>query len=100
MNLSKVNMKKQQQNYEELVQKQVDKVTKKFLKKPESKKNKMMNSFNTINIRIFAELERIKKPQKYALQAGKMLCLLVNAFRDKPVKESFDSWNIIQFFVT
>jgi hypothetical protein len=45
------------------------------------------------------ELSRIKKPQKFAFIAGKMLCMLVNALRDKPLRETFDQWTSILNFI-
>lgn len=29
-----------------------------------------------------------------------MLCMLVNIFRDKPIKEEFDTWPVIQSFIS
>lgn len=52
----------------------------------------MLKSFNDINLSVFVEIARIKKPQKHAFQAGRMLCLLVNSFRDRPETEDFDNW--------
>lgn len=44
----------------------------------------MNNSFKEINLQVFVEFGRIKKPQKVALVAGRMICYLVNSLRDKP----------------
>ena len=43
----------------------------------------MLMAFADINIGVFVEIARIKKPQKAAFQAGRMVALLVSAFRDK-----------------
>ena len=53
----------------------------------------MINSFATINVGVFIELERIKKPNNLAIQTSKMFCMFVNAFRDKPYEgDIIDSW--------
>lgn len=53
------------------------KVTQQYMKKTETKKQKLVNSFTQINIAVFVELERIKKPSKYALHVGQAFCQLV-----------------------
>ena len=59
-----------------------------------------MNSFQQMNVGVFIELERIKKPAPVALQTAKMFCLVVNSFREKPVDEcDIDSWPKIQQFI-
>lgn len=75
---------------------QPNKVAALLLKKQESKKIRMVNSFNALNLGIFIELDRIKKPQRFALQAGKMICMLANAFREKPSSNPFDEWTKIR----
>ncbi len=62
----KAERKSMQQKYEELAQLKVSQLTAQFLKRNESKRQKMLNSFAQINLSIFIELERIKKPQKSA----------------------------------
>ena len=43
---------------------------------------------------VFVELGRIKKPHKLVFQAGRMISMLVNAFRasSSSVKEEFLDW--------
>ena len=65
-----------------------------------TRKQLMLNSFSQINLSVFIELERIKKPQKHAFLAGRMLCCLVNAFRERPIKDNFFEWTRIQSYVT
>ena len=48
---------------------------------------------------IFVEFERIRKPSKHAQSTGRMLCLLVNAFREKQYKDDFQSWSSVIHFV-
>ena len=48
---------------------------------------------------LFIELTRIKKPHRSAFQAGRMLCMLVNAFRDKPLVHQFLHWEAIISFM-
>lgn len=59
----------------------------------------MLESFDMINLGLFVEIERIKKPQKNAFDAGKMLCQLVCIFRDKAPKVDLSQWSNIQSFV-
>ncbi len=65
------------------------------------KKLKMFNSLESMNVGVFIELERIKKPSNLALQTTRMFCMLVNAFRDKPFSaEEIEGWPKIQQFLT
>lgn len=63
------------------------------------KKQKMLNSFSSMNIGVFIELERIKKPSSIALQTARLTCLFLNAFRDKPQEEDLDSWPKLQQYI-
>lgn len=56
----------------------------------------MFNSFQQMNVGVFIELERIKKPAPVAVATAKMFCMFVNSFRDKPLEEDIDSWPKIQ----
>lgn len=64
-----------------------------------SKKKIMYNSFKEINLHMFVEIGRIKKPQKLAFITTRMICVLVNQMRDRPVNEDFLSWPSIQHFI-
>lgn len=59
----------------------------------------MVNYFAMINIGIFVELERIKKPSSVVLSACQMFCMFANAFRDKPFLEDLGNWTKILFFI-
>jgi hypothetical protein len=60
----------------------------------------MIGSFSEINLNVFVEIARIKKPQKIAFQAGRMVVLLVNTFREKPALfDDFMAWQRIQSFI-
>lgn len=63
-------------------------------------KQRLINSFKEINIHIFVEFGRIKKPQKIAFIIGRMLCLLANGMREKPLKDDFTQWSSIQAFIS
>jgi hypothetical protein len=52
----------------------------------------MINSFSQVNIGVFVELERIKKPSAIAYQTGKMFCMFANTFKGRPIEENIDSW--------
>lgn len=53
----------------------------------------MISSFNEINLNVFVEIARIKKPQKIAFLAGRMIVLLINTFREKPfLFDDFMAW--------
>jgi hypothetical protein len=56
------------------------------------KKQKLFNSFQAMNVGVFIELERIKKPSNLAIQTAKMFCMCVNAFREKPLEGEVDTW--------
>eukprot|EP00347_Sterkiella_histriomuscorum_P015927 403355156 len=64
-----------------------------------SKKQKLKASFKEVNLQMFVELARIKKPQKIAFLVGRMICLLVNQMRDRQINEDFMSWVSIQSFI-
>jgi hypothetical protein len=63
------------------------------------KKQKMLNSFQQMNVGVFIELERIKKPSPIAVLTAKMFCMFVNAFRERPAEEEMESWPRIQAFI-
>jgi hypothetical protein len=52
----------------------------------------MSNSFKEVTLHALVELGKYKKPSKITLFAAKVLCLLVNAFREDKVTqfEAFD----------
>jgi hypothetical protein len=52
----------------------------------------MIASFKEINLGVFVEIARIKKPSKQALQTMRIFCQLVNALRERPLDEDFSSW--------
>ena len=77
----------------------LSKVASQVYKKPQSKRAKLIKSFKEINLQVFVELGRIKKPSKHAFIAGKMICLIVNIMREKPILDEFDNWPAIQAFI-
>jgi hypothetical protein len=69
------------------------------LKKAPCRKQRLNNAFKEISLFVFVELGRIKKPQKQAYIIGRMLCMLVNACKDKPISENFYQWSAVQHFI-
>jgi hypothetical protein len=56
-----------------------------------SLKQKMNSSFKDVSLHVLVEICKIKKPQKVTLLAAKVLCILVNSFRDEQYAiENFD----------
>jgi lipoate synthase len=52
-----------------------------------------------MNIGVFVELERIKKPSILMHQTCSMFCLFVNIFRDKPLDVDFSNWNKVHQYI-
>lgn len=66
----------------------------------DTKKQKVLNSFQQMNVGVFIELERIKKPSPVAIQTAKMFCMCVNSFKDKPIDEEINTWPKIKQFIS
>ncbi|CDW85880.1 UNKNOWN [Stylonychia lemnae] len=78
---------------------QATKVIQQAIRKQQSKKQKLNASFKEINLGVFVEIGRIKKPSKQAQQTLKMFCQLVNALRDRPLSEDFSNWQNVQYLI-
>jgi hypothetical protein len=65
------------------------------------KKQKMLNSFSSLNIHSFIELERIKKPSQVAFITGRLVCLFFSLFKDsqKNIEDELIQWNSIQRYI-
>lgn len=48
-----------------------------------------------MNVGVFIELERIKKPSPVIFETTRMFCLFANSFRDKPLEEDLSNWTKI-----
>jgi hypothetical protein len=43
-------------------------------------------------VRVFIELERIKKPSPLIINTCRLFCMLVNTFKDRSIEEDIESW--------
>jgi hypothetical protein len=67
-------------------------------------KKEMTEAFEAINLSVFDDILRIKKPSLQAMTAGQMVCKLVTSFRGGSSKINLDtmflSWREIQDFIS
>ena len=62
----------------------------------------MLQAFKEINLHMFVELGKLKKPSKVTFQTAKMICMLVNSMRDRSTRldvDELDQWSGIQRFM-
>lgn len=69
-------------------------------KKQPSLKEKVNESFKKVTLNVLVELGKIKKPNRVTFMVAKLLCLVVEAFRDDKYNlDSFDDWSYIQHYI-
>ncbi len=62
----------------------------------------MNDAFKVITLSSMEEIARLKKPSKPVFEAGRLLCLFLNVFREddcKWPKESFSSWVTVHHYL-
>lgn len=58
--------------------------------------------YKAVTVQTLDEINRLKKPSKYAFEACRLLCLFLNTFREANKKwpaESFSSWVTVQHYL-
>jgi len=63
-----------------------------LFKRHDARSQKLSLLFDQLNVGIFIELERVKRPSTLLYSACLLFCKLVSAFRDKLQEPELDSW--------